>query len=475
VRVVREAVVKVPTDRTALLPMPLHWLCDGHFAPSSDGSYQSDCADDTQTCVAGQCVDAVIETQTLKDYKPELVFGGGDEQGKGGHCIDVPACFAASVPAVPDGDCTLTLPTQADASAFNIALELSAGSDGECTVEPNSRCFLPLDSDEVEGWSIQNGRVQLPPPVCDVIAHGKALGVVTTSACPTKDSSVPICGAWTNVSTSSMSAGGDSTATRPPGKDGGSIDAPDSSVGSSGTAGGTSSGTGLGCQTNDQCGGGMCVKGVCEPPCASDRACPGMACIRTAGTGACEAVPCAACPAGTACSELEGFCRMYCKTSAECWPDQSCSSAGLCDSASVAMPVDAGAPGGGGASGAGGTGGGGGPDAGTPSMSQSYRLIGSVRRGTGITFTEQGQLFDSKTVPIANTVLTFAFALYSQPSAGTQLWTESQPVMTGPNGTFVAALGNTTPIGTDVLATTPLFLGIQIGTDTEMAPRQQVQ
>ncbi|HEX3851245.1 MAG TPA: hypothetical protein VHW01_09795, partial [Polyangiaceae bacterium] len=81
VRVVREAVVKVPTDRVALLPMPLHWLCDGHYQKNDDGTYQSDCANDMQTCVAGQCVDAVIATETLRDYKPELVFGGGDEQG----------------------------------------------------------------------------------------------------------------------------------------------------------------------------------------------------------------------------------------------------------------------------------------------------------------------------------------------------------------------------------------------------------
>src|SRR5882724_5148248 len=145
VRVVREAVVKVPTDRTALLPMPLHWLCDGHYKENDDGTYQSDCADDMQTCVAGQCVDAVIATETLKDYKPQLVFGGGDDQGNGGRCIDIPTCFSTSAAAVPDGDCTLPLSDSADMSSFNVALELAAGSDGECTMGAGSRCFLPLD------------------------------------------------------------------------------------------------------------------------------------------------------------------------------------------------------------------------------------------------------------------------------------------------------------------------------------------
>ena len=208
VRVVREAVVKVPTDRTALLPMPLHWLCDGHYKENDDGTYQSDCADDTKTCVAGQCVDAVIATETLRDYKPQLVFGGGDDQGNGGHCIDIPTCFGASTAAVPDGDCTLPLADSVDMSSFNVALELAAGSDGECTMGAVSRCFLPLDSDPVEGWWIDGGRVHLPPAACDVIAHGKALGVATTGMCPTKDPSVPICGLWTNVSTSSLAGDG---------------------------------------------------------------------------------------------------------------------------------------------------------------------------------------------------------------------------------------------------------------------------
>ena len=223
VRVVREAVVKVPTDRTALLPMPLHWLCDGHYKENDDGTYQSDCADDTQTCVAGQCVDAVIATETLKDYEPQLVFGGGDDQGNGGHCIDIPTCFAASAAAVPDGDCTLPLSDSTNMSSFNVALELAAGSDGECTKGADSRCFLPLDSDPVEGWWIDGGRVHLPPAACDVIAHHKALDVVTTGMCPTKDPSVPICGLWTNVTTSSLSGGtmGGGTMT------GGTVSAPD--------------------------------------------------------------------------------------------------------------------------------------------------------------------------------------------------------------------------------------------------------
>ncbi len=34
-RIVREAIAKVPTDRVALLRMPLHWLCDGKVKPDT--------------------------------------------------------------------------------------------------------------------------------------------------------------------------------------------------------------------------------------------------------------------------------------------------------------------------------------------------------------------------------------------------------------------------------------------------------
>jgi hypothetical protein len=476
VRVVREAVVKVPTDRTALLPMPLHWLCDGHYKENDDGTYQSDCADDTQTCVAGQCVDAVIATETLKDYEPQLVFGGGDDQGNGGHCIDIPTCFGASAAAVPDGDCTLPLADSVDMSSFNVALELAAGSDGECTMAAVSRCFLPLDSDPVEGWWIDGGRVHLPPAACDVIAHGKALGVATTGMCPTKDPSVPICGRWTNVSTSSLSPGGSSTGDIMSGHDGGGVSSngPDASTrtGADGSAPTT-----FGCVSNDQCGGGACINAECAPPCKSDTVCgSGTVCVRVSGVGGCAHVPCGNCLASTGCSAPEGLCRNTCKTADECWGDQSCASGGLCTGGGGAPSTDAGVDGAGGASassGGGPSGGGGAPDAGTPSASQNYRLSGSVSRGPGVMFTEQGQLFNSASVPIDGVQLPCAFALYSVPNGGTALWTETQSIKPA-KGAFSATLGSVDPIGTDVLATSPLFLGITIGPDAEMTPRQQV-
>lgn len=88
-------------------------------------------------------------------------------------------------------------------------------------------------------------------------------------------------------------------------------------------------------------------------------------------------------------------------------------------------------------------------------------------------FMERGQLFDPSMAPINGLQLSCAFTLYSVPNGGTVLWTETQSI-TPAKGVFSATLGSVDPIGTDVLTTSPLFLGVKIGTDAEMLPRQPV-
>ncbi len=56
----------VPTDRIALMRMPLHWLC----------SEKTDC-EKLESCIAGVCQDATTDSNDLPDYTPALVFGGG--------------------------------------------------------------------------------------------------------------------------------------------------------------------------------------------------------------------------------------------------------------------------------------------------------------------------------------------------------------------------------------------------------------
>jgi hypothetical protein len=340
VRVVREAVVKVPTDRTALLPMPLHWLCDGNFRDSDDGSgsYQSAC-DDGQTCVAGVCADANISSEALPTYAPGLVFGGGDDQGKGGRCIDVAECFADSKSVSLDAKCTFAAPKALDASAFNVAIELAAGGDGVCTSGKDPRCFLALDNDATEGWQVVGDRVHLPPFLCTLISEKKALGVTTTTACPTKDASVPTCGPWTNVKTSSIAPPDDSSGTG--GTSATSPGGSTSTTGGTSGAGGNSNTAGSGgattpfvpvpCTANSDCSVGQCYYGVCAILCSNDAACPSGPCINLgSNSGACIDLPCGSCQMDTACSTSEGFCRNTCKVDSNCLTGQMCSSDGLC-------------------------------------------------------------------------------------------------------------------------------------------------
>jgi hypothetical protein len=127
----------------------------------------------------------------------------------------------------------------------------------------------------------------------------------------------------------------------------------------------------------------------------------------------------------------------------------------------------------GGTSAGGSTGSAGAPDPGSPSSSQNYKLSGNVSKGPGITYTEQGQLFNAQSAPIDGLQIMCKFTFYSLSGGGAALWSESQ-MLKPTKGTFSAALGSVTPIGTNVLTTSPLFLGIQLNGDAEMTPRQQV-
>jgi hypothetical protein len=91
------------------------------------------------------------------------------------------------------------------------------------------------------------------------------------------------------------------------------------------------------------------------------------------------------------------------------------------------------------------------------------------------TLTQQGRLLDSDGAPVDGVKLIFTFSLYTTAAAGTAIWTENQSI-TPDNGYFSAKLG-------DVTAFTPnlfdgsqgtLYLGIKIGSDAEMAPRQEL-
>lgn len=201
VRVLREAVTTIPTQRAAMLRLPIQWLCDGQVEELEPGEVDSTCPDvdgKKQTCIAGTCADAEVDSSLLPDYDPAEIFGGGDGSGNG-ECFDTVPCFAEGVGATPDAECTIAVPDEGDFEpSIAIVNPPQPGSAGICG--PGS-CLISLDANTPNGWQLteDEDRIQLPPAVCDRIASGISVGVAVTTACPQKTEALPSCGPWSAV------------------------------------------------------------------------------------------------------------------------------------------------------------------------------------------------------------------------------------------------------------------------------------
>ncbi len=88
----------------------------------------------------------------------------------------------------------------------------------------------------------------------------------------------------------------------------------------------------------------------------------------------------------------------------------------------------------------------------------------------------QGTLTDASGKPLNGTI-NMTFRLYAAPTGGTAVWTEAHtganavPVS---NGLFNVLLGSLTPIPSEVWSNATLYLGVQVGSDAEMTPRELV-
>ncbi|MBP8295369.1 MAG: hypothetical protein KAX84_04625 [Burkholderiales bacterium] len=84
----------------------------------------------------------------------------------------------------------------------------------------------------------------------------------------------------------------------------------------------------------------------------------------------------------------------------------------------------------------------------------------------------QGHLTDPGGAPITAT-MSIQFKLYTVAIGGTELYSETQSVSVS-NGVFNVLLGSPTPIPGSVPFDQPYYLGITVGNDAEMTPRQVV-
>lgn len=189
-RTLRELITTVPTDRSAHVRMPIQWLCDDR-AMLEGNEVVSTCGEGF-TCAAGRCIEKVVPEPSLPDYTPEEVFGGG-ATAEEGSCFDTVGCMQSAEPVVPDVDCTIQRPVEGD---VNVALRVT--DDGVCAGSGRP-CFVPLNGNSDEGWRSVEERLTLPLAVCDRLESGRVEAVVVSTSCPTKEASLPPCGAWSSV------------------------------------------------------------------------------------------------------------------------------------------------------------------------------------------------------------------------------------------------------------------------------------
>jgi hypothetical protein len=88
------------------------------------------------------------------------------------------------------------------------------------------------------------------------------------------------------------------------------------------------------------------------------------------------------------------------------------------------------------------------------------------------TLTHQGRLLDAAGAPLAGTV-SLRFALYATAAGGDALWSETQ-ALTLDDGHYSARLGSVTPIPAAAFDGSTGYLGVTVGDDVELAPRQSV-
>jgi len=89
------------------------------------------------------------------------------------------------------------------------------------------------------------------------------------------------------------------------------------------------------------------------------------------------------------------------------------------------------------------------------------------------TINYQGYLKDTISGAPVSSQTTVTFRLYNSLLAASPLWQEELSV-TPQNGVYSVLLGSTTALDSSVFANPSLYLGIQVGSDPELTPRQQI-
>jgi len=85
----------------------------------------------------------------------------------------------------------------------------------------------------------------------------------------------------------------------------------------------------------------------------------------------------------------------------------------------------------------------------------------------------QGKLTNASNIPLSG-IYSMVFTIYDAESGGTAIWTETQTTVTAESGFFNVILGSVTPIPPLFTTEATTYLGIKVGADSEMTPRQKL-
>jgi len=85
----------------------------------------------------------------------------------------------------------------------------------------------------------------------------------------------------------------------------------------------------------------------------------------------------------------------------------------------------------------------------------------------------QGKITDPNGALI-NTTISMTFTIYDDSTDGTTLWTETQPSVKVEYGIFSVLLGSSNPIPDSVFDGSVRYLGLEVGSDSEMTPRKAI-
>lgn len=99
-------------------------------------------------------------------------------------------------------------------------------------------------------------------------------------------------------------------------------------------------------------------------------------------------------------------------------------------------------------------------------------LPGAIQAAPPTQLSYHGILRDSDGTIVTDGSYTIRFALYTVASAGTPVWQETKSV-TVEDGLFAAKLGTSTALSLSLFTST-LYLGLRVGSDSEMTPRTEL-